>query len=309
MDSEEDNTHDMHDDADGGVRPLGYWLRTVETLLHREFATAFGDEGVSRREWMLLNAVAGAVNAPGFTVGGKGMRRLEQRGWVEEAGDGTWILTDEGRTAKKRLGAVVEGIRSRVAGAVPPEDFATTLASLEAIARELGWDENERMPRPWFGRGFGRGFDRGFGRDFGPGFGPGYAGHDIPEGFDPSRRHGFRPGFGPGFGPGGGPTAMPDDASWRAPQHGYGHGHDHRGHDDHGHDDRGHSDRGHGDRGHGHDQQHGHRHGDHGYGCGDHRRSHGQHGQHSQHGHHGLDAESAYERGFDAGYRRGQTAS
>jgi DNA-binding PadR family transcriptional regulator len=60
------------------------------------------------------------------------------------------------------------------------------MASLEAIARELGWDESE--PMPGFGRGFGRDFGRGFGPGFGPG-GPGFGG----------------PGFGgPGFGgPGG----------------------------------------------------------------------------------------------------------
>jgi hypothetical protein len=38
---------------------------------------------------------------------------------------------------------------------VSPEDFATTLASLEAIARTLGWseDDDERMPLR-HGRGF-----------------------------------------------------------------------------------------------------------------------------------------------------------
>ena len=77
-----------------------------------------------------------------FARKGKRLRNLEERGWTEEPGDGTWVLTDEGRAAKERLGAIVDGIRSRVAGAVSPEDFATTMASLEAIARELGWDES-----------------------------------------------------------------------------------------------------------------------------------------------------------------------
>ena len=98
------------------------------------------------------------------------------------------MLTDEGRAAKERLGAIVEGIRSRVAGAVTPDDFATTLASLEAIARELGWDENARMPRAGFGRGFrpGFGFDPGFrpGWGFGPGsgFGPRHFGGEHGHG-------------------------------------------------------------------------------------------------------------------------------
>ena len=149
---------------------------------------------------MLLNVVAGDVDAPGFAERlarkGKRLRGLEQRGWVEETGDGTWILTDEGRAAKERLGAIVDGIRSRVAGAVSPEDFATTLASLEAIARELGWDENERMPWTASAAASAAGSDgasvAGSAR-LGPGFG-----HDIHHDFGPNLHKGFRPGLRPG---------------------------------------------------------------------------------------------------------------
>lgn len=192
-----ENTQDTPAES-GGSRPLGFWLRTVDALISREFAQAFDGEGVTRRDWMLLNAVSGDVEAPGFAErfarkGGKRLRSLEDRGWVVETGDGTWILTEEGRMAKERLGAIVDGIRSRVSGAVSPEDFATTLASLEAIARELGWDETTAAPWPGFGRGFGRGFR--------PRFGPGPFGDDF--------RPNLHKGFPPGFGPGGGPTGMP----------------------------------------------------------------------------------------------------
>ena len=253
--------------ADSGSRPLGFWLRTVDALISREFAAAFDGEGISRRDWMLLNIVSGDVKAPGFAERlarkGKRLRGLEQLGWVEESGDGTWILTDEGRGAKERLGAIVEGIRARVAGAVSPEDFATTLASLEAIARELGWDENDSTSWPGFGGGFGpgRGFGRGWGRGFRPGFGPGAFGHDIHHDFGPNLHRGFRPGFGPG----GGPTGMPGtDAHFAHHGHGDCHQGGHQRHDHHGH--------------------HGHR--------GD---------------RHGHQAEGAYERGFDAGFSRGRS--
>ena len=71
---------------------------------------------------------------------GRRLRGLVDRGWVTGT-PGSWTLTDEGRAAFERLGAKVAGIRARVAGAVSPEDFATTLATLEAIAAELGWEE------------------------------------------------------------------------------------------------------------------------------------------------------------------------
>jgi len=231
MNTDNENIEDNENAPAADARPLGYWLRTVDAYVSREFARAFEGEDVSRRDWMLLNALSGDVKVPGFAERiarkGKRLRTLEDRGWVEEAGDGTWILTDEGRAAKARLGEVVDGVRSRVAGAVPPEDYATTVASLEAIARELGWSEDERAPWMGFRRGFGRG------RGFGPGFGP------RPFGFDPEHRHAFGPGFGPGFRPGFGPEGA---ERWghhahheHGDFHGRGHGHGKAHHGHHGH--------------------------------------------------------------------------
>lgn len=185
------------------THPFGYWLRAVDRLLAREFETAFAAEGVTRRDWRLLSLLDGDVNAPELTArlqrhGGKKLRTLVDRGWVAET-DGAWTLTDEGRVAKARLTESVDAIRSKVAASVSEQDFATTLASLEAIARELGWDPDERMPRGFGRRGFGPGFGRGHGRPaFGP-FGP-FAPRD---GVGRGHSHGFgsNSGFGRGFGP------------------------------------------------------------------------------------------------------------
>lgn len=281
--------------------PIGFWLRTVDALITREFAEALSAEGVTRREWMLLNALAGDIDpalAERLARRPKRMRGLEARGWAEERGDGTWVLTDEGRAAKERLGAAVDGIRSRVAGAVSPEDFATTRASLESIARELGWDENDparafeargfargfgRGFRAWAGEGYGPGFRPGFGPGFRPGFGPGFRpGFDRGAGFGP----GFRPGFGPGFRPGPGfdprrarAEGWGDEDGCGGPRGRHRHSHHHprdawhAPHEAHDHGE--------------------HRHGEHRHGKGRARRD-GERG-----------AERAYERGFDAGYARG----
>jgi hypothetical protein len=232
------NSEEINQDTANDPRPLGYWLRVVDGLITREFAAAFDGEDISRRDWMLLNALSGDVELPGFAERiarkGKRLRNLADLGWVEESGDGTWTLTDEGRAAKERLSSIVDGIRSRVAGAVSPEDFATTMASLEAIARELGWDESE--PMPGFGRGFGRDFGRGFGPGFGRSFGPGF-GRGFGRGFRPD--HFAGEGYGPhGTNPWHGRDARCSD----------GHGAHHHGahsHDAHSHD--GHHGRGRGD--------------------------------------------------------------
>ncbi|MFS0853692.1 hypothetical protein [Microbacterium sp. 179-I 3D4 NHS] len=186
-------------------RPFGYWLKAVDRLMAAEFASAF-DGDVSRRDWRLLNVVDGTAPARRPLSPHK-LHRLVERGWVAPEGGG-WTLTDEGRAAKERLGGIADGIRTRIADAVSDDDMATTLASLEKIARTLGWDEETPLPRGR--RGFGR-HGHGFARH-GHGFAP-HHDHD---------RHGFGPRFPgrPGFGP-------------HAECHHHGHGVD--GHEEHGH--------------------------------------------------------------------------
>ncbi|WP_431864734.1 MarR family winged helix-turn-helix transcriptional regulator [Microbacterium paraoxydans] len=221
--------------SDNTSRPFGFWLKAVDRLMAHDFATAFAAEGATRRDWRLLNVVDGTVPARRPLHPHK-LHDLVDRGWVEADGDG-WALTDEGRAAKERLGAAVDGIRAKVAGAVSDEEMATTLAALEKIARAFGWDEETPLPRKQRS-GFGFGPRHGFGR--GHGFGPGHGfGHE--HGFD--RGHGFGPGHGFGH------------------EHGFdrGHGFDRHNGDEEGgyrgrghHDGHAHRDHGHAHRGHGH---------------------------------------------------------
>ncbi|WP_029264467.1 MULTISPECIES: hypothetical protein [unclassified Microbacterium] len=209
------------------TRPFGYWLKAADRLMAAEFAAAFDGEHASRRDWRILNIVDGTVTTD-RPLNEHKLHRLVERGWVTPEGDG-WTLTDEGRAAKDRLGTIVDGIRAKVSSAVSDEEMATTLASLEKIARAFGWDEETPLPRGrrhgFGGPRHGRGFPRGFGRPFGRGFGP-----------DADAEHGCRHGEA--------------GAGHRGHGRGHGHpGHGHPGHGDHGHDDRGHGHHGH--RGHG----------------------------------------------------------
>lgn len=67
---------------------------------------------------------------------------------------------------------------------VSDEDYATTMATLEKMARNLGWDDSQADERGHFGPRFGLRYGRGMGRPhFGHrGFGPG-----RPEGTKTSR--------------------------------------------------------------------------------------------------------------------------
>ena len=189
------------DDNQETSRPFGFWLKAVDRLMAAEFAEAFESFGVTRREWRLLNRVAGTVSDDARPIPAHKLDRLLELGWVTDA-DGTWTLTDEGRDAQERLGTIVDGIRAKVTDAVPAEDLATTIATLEQLARAFGWDENTPLPRGRGGHGhrhgFGRGprgFGRGHGHDFhadpgdraGYGGHAGHAGHAAPD----SGEHGF----------------------------------------------------------------------------------------------------------------------
>jgi hypothetical protein len=269
-----DNT-DNTDPRPADQRPLSYWLRTVDGLLTREFASALEREGITPRDWMLLNLLASDVDAPGVSERlarkGKRLRGLEDRGWAEQKGDGTWALTDTGRAEKERIAEIVDAIRTRMIAAVGDDAFASTVASLETIARELGWDESD--PRSGFGFGFGGfpGGPGGRGRGFGGFRGPWPFRPEIHDGFGPNRHHGFGPGR-PGRpgttddAPRDRDNAFDDGCRGSRPQGDYGHG-------GHGHGGYGHG-------GYGHD-----------------RGGHGRGGRHAQH---------AFERGFDAGFTRGR---
>ncbi len=177
----------------GSALPLGFWLPTVDRLLEREFEAAFADLYVTRREWQVLNLVAGEIRDERLRtkLDGKPGRlaALVDRGWITGE-PGAWQLTDAGREVHARLKERVDGVRARVRAAVSPDDYATTLASLEAIARALGWDESNAHDR----RGRGR-FGRRGRQAWGPRQGGGFGRFGMPP-FRPGSGHGPLPGHG-----------------------------------------------------------------------------------------------------------------
>ncbi len=134
-------------------RPFGFWLKLVDRRLSDEMAELFADEGLGRRDWRALNLLAGSESdehlAAKLEARPQLLHRLAEHGWLEPTGAEPHRpgLTEAGREARERLQSRVDGLRSRIAGAVSEEDFATTLRTLEAVARELGWDESQPLPR------------------------------------------------------------------------------------------------------------------------------------------------------------------
>ena len=140
--------HERPEASAGPDRPFGFWLKLVDRRISEEMEMLFAADGITRRDWRILNLLAGEALderlADRLRARPHALHGLAERGWITGAPP---VITEAGREARDRLEGQVTALRERVAGAVSAEDFATTLRSLEAIARELGWDESHPMPR------------------------------------------------------------------------------------------------------------------------------------------------------------------
>jgi predicted transcriptional regulator len=135
-------------------RPIGYWLRLVENLINDQFSATLDEHGVTRIQWQLLNvlaagdstvmqldaAVRGSLVAAGEQSSIDHLTELIESGWVDATQTG-YELTERGHGARDRLSNVVAGQRTEMAAGVTPEDYLTSVRTLETIARNLGWQD------------------------------------------------------------------------------------------------------------------------------------------------------------------------
>lgn len=142
-------------------RPIGYWLKLVDSLISEQFATSLEEHGVTRRQWQLLNLLGDKPHtseelmsalAPFFDeVSPEGepaspaehLAELLESGWVAQDGD-SYALTDRGKISLERLTELVEGMRERSSAGVTQEQYETTIATLQRVATNLGWSEGDR---------------------------------------------------------------------------------------------------------------------------------------------------------------------
>ena len=136
-------------------RPIGYWLKLVDRLIDESFDEVFQHSGLTRRHWQVLNTIRDGVSdetavdgvlSPfaGSATGGHAaavtaeVDDLVRRGWVARS-DAGLSVTVAGNHAYHDLLDAVSRSRERIAEGVSPEQFATTVATLQRMARNLGW--------------------------------------------------------------------------------------------------------------------------------------------------------------------------
>lgn len=138
----------QHDGTNPRGRPIGFWIKAADRALDRAVDDLHEREGLSRRLWQVMNAVAedgpvaggriAAVLAPMLAEDevATALAELESRALVGPA-EGGLRLTAAGSSLLAALAARQEGLRSRVAAGIEPAAWATTVATLSRIVANL----------------------------------------------------------------------------------------------------------------------------------------------------------------------------
>ena len=135
-------------------RPIGFWLKLVDRLIDEQFATTLEEHGVTRRQWQLLNVLAGGpstveqldsavapfLRADDHESSVEHLTELIDSAWVDATPTG-YELTERGLGAFERLQEVVATQRTLATEGVTAQEYEQTLAVLERVARNLGWDD------------------------------------------------------------------------------------------------------------------------------------------------------------------------
>ena len=136
------------------TRPLGYWLKLVDSLIDEQFAATLEEHGVTRRQWQVLNlleqqpateAELSAGLSPFFASPDEPdsvtehLSELVESGWITLS-NSEYSITDRGHTSLLKLSELVERIRTQSGQDLDGSEYDAVVAALEKIARNLGWD-------------------------------------------------------------------------------------------------------------------------------------------------------------------------
>ncbi len=134
-------------------RPIGWWVKRLDTLLEEALDSVVAGEGLTRRHWQVLHSLAGGVDQeadvvaaladfPGDT--GAVVLDLAARGWVDRTQDGALQLTAEGTAAHDRVSRAVGRVRRHTADGLSRQEYERTVLVLrrmvQNVERALGRD-------------------------------------------------------------------------------------------------------------------------------------------------------------------------
>ena len=132
-------------------RPIGWWVKRLDTLLEEALDSVVAAEGLTRRHWQVLHSLAGGVDQETDIVAALAdfsgdasavVADLAGRGWVDRPRSGPLQLTADGVAAHDRVSRAVGRVRRHTADGLSRQDYERTVLVLtrmvENVERALG---------------------------------------------------------------------------------------------------------------------------------------------------------------------------
>lgn len=133
------------------MKPIGYWLKHLDTLIDADFERALADSGLSRRHWQILHSLNAGPRSTGeltaalrpFWAEGAitlddALEALRARGWVvRAAGDGPYALTPLGADGHAAVAERIGVTRRRLMDGMTDEQYTETVRVLSRMAANL----------------------------------------------------------------------------------------------------------------------------------------------------------------------------
>ena len=127
-------------------RPIGWWVKRLDTLLEEALDSVVAGEGLTRRHWQVLHSLAGGLDResdvvsaladfPGDASGIVG--DLAGRGWVERTEVGSLQLTPEGTAAHDRVLRAVGRVRRHTADGLSRQEYERTVLVLTRMVENV----------------------------------------------------------------------------------------------------------------------------------------------------------------------------
>jgi DNA-binding MarR family transcriptional regulator len=126
-------------------KPLGYWLKHLDTLIETCFERTLAEHGLTRRHWQVFNTIAVAPTtqadldhalAPFQPNVQTEVDDLAAKGWATRDDD-LVTTTEAGKTAFAEVSTRIHAQRRRITDGIPDEEYLRTVETLRHMAANL----------------------------------------------------------------------------------------------------------------------------------------------------------------------------
>ncbi|MFG2828384.1 MarR family winged helix-turn-helix transcriptional regulator [Streptomyces sp. NPDC048434] len=132
------------------LKPIGYYLKALDTLINEDFAHVLSAHGLTRRDWQVLHSLAlqgplarpvlarllEPFRDPGSRTLDEVTRTLAARGRLVTDGD-TLALTAAGRRIHAEAASLVDVSRARLMRGLTEDDYLRTVTVLDRMTANM----------------------------------------------------------------------------------------------------------------------------------------------------------------------------